>query len=162
MGLGLKQLMVGPPFLRLAVAESLTSGNVQAAIGAESGVSVFFLGGITAYTLEQKVHHLGVDRGLAEACDCVSDEVARQMAIGVCHLFGSDLGVATTGYAEPAPTRGVDVPFAYWGIARVSRGAPATVRTGRLDLPGLARTDVQRAVTHRVIQELSAFVNALR
>jgi len=46
-GTELKDLMLRPPRLTLAVAESLTSGRLQARIGAISGASDFFLGGIT-------------------------------------------------------------------------------------------------------------------
>jgi len=83
------------------VAESLTCGRVQARIGQISGASEFFLGGITTYSLDQKVRHLGVDRAGASAVNSVSAAVAEQMARGVCALFGSELGLATTGYAEP-------------------------------------------------------------
>ena len=99
----LKELMLQPARRTLAVAESLTCGRVQARIGAISGASEFFLGGITAYTLDQKVKHLGVDRAVAAPVNSVAAAVAEQMARGVCALFGSELGLATTGYAEPAP-----------------------------------------------------------
>src|SRR5688572_2412301 len=102
----LKELMGREPRLTLAVAESLTAGQVQARVAAISGASNFFLGGITAYTLEQKAKHLGVDRVAAKRVNGVSAEVAEQMALGVCRLFGADVGVATTGYAEPAPADG--------------------------------------------------------
>ena len=59
--------MLRAPRLTLAVAESLTCGHLQAAIGAISGASEFFRGGLTAYTLAQKVRHLGVDRAAADA-----------------------------------------------------------------------------------------------
>ena len=109
--------MLDVPPLTLAVAESMTCGQVQAAIGAVSGASNFFLGGITAYTLDEKVQHLGVNRTAAKKVNCVSAEVALQMARGACRLFGSDLGMATTGYAEPAPEQGVIEPFAWWALA---------------------------------------------
>ena len=60
----LKDIMLRGPRLTLAVAESLTGGRVQARITAISGASEFFLGGMTAYSLDQKVRHLGVSRGL--------------------------------------------------------------------------------------------------
>ena len=69
--LELKELLLRPPRLTLAVAESVTCGRVQARIGAISGASEFFLGGITAYSLEQKVRHLGVDRAAAVAVNAV-------------------------------------------------------------------------------------------
>jgi len=44
----LKELMLRPPALTLAVAESVTAGHVQARVAAVSGASEFFLGGLTA------------------------------------------------------------------------------------------------------------------
>lgn len=95
----LKALVLRAPRLTLAAAESLTCGRVQACIGAVPGASEFFLGGVTAYSLAKKVKLLGVNRAAAKKVNSVSAEVAEQMARGVCALFGSDLGIATTGYA---------------------------------------------------------------
>ena len=85
----LKDLMLSRPRLTLAVAESVTCGRLQARIGADSGASEYFLGGLTAYSLEQKVRHLGVDRAGAEGVNSVSAGVAEQMARGACALFGA-------------------------------------------------------------------------
>ena len=68
----LRSLLLGPPGLTLAVAESLTGGRLQARVTAESGSSAYFLGGVTAYTIESKVRLLAVDRSEAEASACVS------------------------------------------------------------------------------------------
>ena len=84
--------MIAPPAWTLAVAESLTSGRLQAAIGERSGASDYFLGGLTAYTIDQKVTHLGVDRDEADRTNAVSEKVADEMVLGVCRLFGSDRG----------------------------------------------------------------------
>ena len=66
------------PGVWLAVAESITCGRLQARIGAISGASAFFRGGVTAYTLEGKVRLLGVDRAHAAKVGCVSRRVAGQ------------------------------------------------------------------------------------
>ena len=158
----LKVLMQYEPGLTLAAAESLTCGRVQARVGEISGASEFFLGGITAYSLAQKVRHLGVDGAAAEKVNCVSAEVAEQMARGVCTLFGSDLGVATTGYAEPAPAEGVDHPFAWWAIAHRRRGGLARVRSGRVECPGATRVDAQAFVADAVLAELVAYLREIR
>lgn len=139
----LKGLMLRDPRLTLAVAESLTSGRLQARIGAISGASEFFLGGVTAYTLDEKVRHLGIDRAEARAVNSVSGLVAEQMARGACVLFGADLGVATTGYAEPSPEWSVAEPFAWWGLARRQPGGDFAVASGRVNCPGLSRVDAQ-------------------
>lgn len=153
----LKELMLRPTRRTLAVAESLTCGHVQARIGAISGASEFFLGGVTAYTLDQKVKHLGVDRAGAEKVNCVSAAVAEQMAAGVCRLFGSELGLATTGYAEPSAA--APQPFAFWALAHVS-GGKTTLRSGRVDCPGATRVQVQEKVAAAVVAELVKYLRA--
>src|ERR1035441_51975 len=137
----LKALMLRGPRLTLAVAESLTSGRLQARIGAISGASEFFLGGVTAYSLDEKVRHLGIDRAEACAVNSVSARVAEQMARGACVLFGADLGVATTGYAEPSAEWNVAEPFAWWGLARLQpRGGFAASGIPPLASPGRPST----------------------
>lgn len=166
----LKTRMLARPRLTLAVAESLTCGRVQARVGEISGASEFFLGGITAYSIDQKVRHLGVDRAVARRVNSVSADVAEAMARGVCGLFGSDLGVATTGYAEPAPDDGVADPFAWWAIAHRRRpfggnrmvARYVAVRSGRVECPGAKRTDVQAMVADAVLGELLAYLQEWR
>jgi nicotinamide-nucleotide amidase len=162
LGAELKERMRAKPRLTLAVAESLTCGQVQARVGAISGASDFFLGGITAYTLEQKVRHLGVDRAAARRVNSVSAEIAAQMARGVCELFGSDLGVATTGYAEPSRKDGVPEPFAWWALAHRRRGRFMVVRSGRVECPGESRTDTQTLVAEAALTELVEYLRELR
>ncbi len=159
---GLKELMLRPARRTLAVAESLTCGRVQARIGMISGASEFFLGGITAYSLAQKVRHLGVARAEAEAVNCVSAAVAEQMARGVCALFGSELGVATTGYAEPSADWNVAEPFAWWAVAHRQGDGTFVVRSGRVNCPGAARTEVQENVADAAVEALVAWLQELR
>ena len=159
----LKALMLAEPRRTLATAESLTCGRVQARIGEISGASNYFLGGITAYSLDEKVRHLGVDRAAARRVNSVSADVAGQMARGACGLFGSDLAVATTGYAEPSPADGAPDPFAWWALAhRGARGRFVTVRSGRVECPGANRVDAQAFVAEAVLVELVAYLRALR
>lgn len=160
----LKARMLREPRRTLAVAESLTAGHVQARVAAVSGASNFFLGGVTAYTLEQKVKLLGVDRTHATEVNCVSARVATEMATGACELFGADVGTATTGYAEPSPADAIATPFAWWAIAlRVrgtGRGAEGKflTRYGRVECPGAKRTEVQAIVAEAVLAELVAWL----
>jgi nicotinamide-nucleotide amidase len=154
----LKALMLRAPRLTLAVAESLTTGRLQARIGAISGASEFFLGGVTAYALDQKVRHLGVDRAEAEAANSVSSRIAEQMARGACVLFGADVAVATTGYAEASPQWKVEVPFAWWGLARRRPGGDFDVLSGRVDCPGLSRVDVQERVASAALDALAGWL----
>jgi nicotinamide-nucleotide amidase len=140
----------------IAVAESLTIGHVQALIGSVSGASKVFSGGITAYTLEQKVRHLGVDRSHAQTVNSVSERVAVEMARGVRRLFGASVGLATTGYAEPAPGEQVEAPFAYVAANVHGRAWAWCIEGG-----GGGRTDVQVRVAVRAVQNLVAAMRAL-
>jgi nicotinamide-nucleotide amidase len=131
------------PRLTLAVAESMTGGRVQALVTAVSGASEYFAGGVTAYAREQKVALLGVDDAHAAAVNCVSERVAGEMAVGVCRLFKASVGVATTGYAEPAPAGGVPVPFVWLAVARSAGGELAVVARRRVEFPGATRAGAQ-------------------
>lgn len=154
--------MLAEPALTVAAAESLTCGRVQARIGEVSGASNYFLGGITAYTLAQKVKHLGVDRAAAKRVNAVSAAVAEQMARGVCRFFGSDLGVATTGYAEVSPGDKVATPYAWWAIAHRQRGKFLRTCSGRVECPGATRIETQAMVADAVLTELVAYLQRWR
>jgi len=154
----LKGLMLAGPRHTLAVAESLTAGQIQARVASVSGASEYFLGGVTAYSLDQKVTLLGVDRARAKRVNCVSADVAEQMARGACALFGSDVGVATTGYAEPSPAEQVVVPFAWWAVAVRQRGGKFSMRHGRVECPGEPRVEVQAIVAEAALAELVNFL----
>jgi nicotinamide-nucleotide amidase len=158
----LKELMLRPTRLTLGVAESMTCGWIQARIGALPGASEFFLGGLTAYELDQKVRHLGVDPILATSVNAVSAEVAEQMALGACAFFKSELSLATTGYAEPSAEQGVREPFAFWALSTVLQGGPAVVKRGRIDCGGSSRVQAQQHVADTVLSELVKFLIAFR
>ncbi|HVW20115.1 MAG TPA: CinA family protein [Opitutaceae bacterium] len=160
-GAELKALLLRRPRLRLAVAESLTCGRLQAAIGRTPGASEFFRGGVTAYDLDGKARLLGVPRAAAARVNCVSAAVAAEMARGACRLLRADLGVATTGYAEPAPKLGVRHPFAWIAVAR-RKGRGFEVRTGRVECPGRSRVAVQEAVAAAAYGALLALLRELR
>ncbi|HEY8993458.1 MAG TPA: CinA family protein [Lacunisphaera sp.] len=157
----LKQLILRRPALTLAVAESLTAGQVQARIASVSGSSEYFLGGVTAYSLEQKVKLLGVHRAHARSVDCVSQRVAVEMAAGVAKLFGADLAVATTGYAEPAPKKKVRTPHAWWALCHRQRGA-VVMLSGLIEVPGADRVTVQARVAEAVLVELVRYLREAR
>jgi len=156
----LKDRLLRAPRLTLAVAESVTCGRVQARVGEISGASDFFLGGLTAYTLTEKVRHLGVEGAAAAAVNGVSAEIAAQMARGAAALFGSDVAVATTGYAE-TDARARE-PLAYWALAWRGPANAWGIRTGKIVCPGAARVAAQTLMAEAVLAELLAHLRATR
>ncbi len=161
-GIELKELLLRRPRLTLAVAESLTCGHLQAQIGATPGASEYFLGGITAYTLEQKVRHLGVNRLHAARVNCVSQRVAVEMAQGAGTLFGADLALATTGYAQINLADAVTVPLAWWALCHRRRGGRMQVISEFVTVPGAKRVAVQERVAAVALRALVAYLREVR
>lgn len=87
--------------LTISVAESCTGGSIQDKLTNVPGSSEYFMGGITVYSNESKVKYVGVKESSLRRFGAVSDEVAREMAIGTRLSFKTDLALATTGIAGP-------------------------------------------------------------
>jgi nicotinamide-nucleotide amidase len=92
----------------VATAESLTSGQVAAALGAAPDASSWFRGGVVAYSSDVKRSVLGVPDG-----PVVSEAAARSMATGVARLLGADLAVSVTGAGGPEGQDGQE-PGTVW------------------------------------------------
>lgn len=157
----LKKLLAQKARLKLAAAESLTGGHVQALITSVSGASDYFVGGITAYTLDEKVRQLGVTRAHAKKVNCVSQQVAVEMAMGACQLFDVDLAVATTGYAEPSREHGIKHPMAWWALVHVKRGGKVAAVSGTVELIGASRVEAQQKIAESVVGMLVAYLESL-
>lgn len=120
----------------VAVAESVTSGHLQAALSLADYAQDFYQGGMTVYNVGQKFKHLGVEPIHARAHNAVSKQVAEQMALGITRYFSSHWGVGVCGYAAPVPELDVKVPYAFFAIAssdavKVSRKIVTEARSGR-------------------------------
>ena len=100
----------------LAVAESVTSGLLQAAFSNADGASFFYQGGITAYNIGQKCRHLLIEPLHALECNCVSEKIAQQLSKNVCGMFVSDYGIGITGYAATIPEKDINELFSYYSI----------------------------------------------
>lgn len=87
--------------LTLAVAESCTGGLLSKRITDVPGCSDYYLGGVCSYANEVKMRVLGVKKETLDTVGAVSPEVAEQMAEGVAHALGADVGVGITGIAGP-------------------------------------------------------------
>lgn len=159
---GLKELLRDFPNLKLAVAESVTCGRLQARIGTVPGASTFFLGGITCYALDQKVRHLGVDREAAQRVNSVSQEVAEQMAQGACRLFGATIALGITGYAEPAPELQIAYPRAFWALAHDLGDGRMAIQGSFVECPGASRVTAQDTMAAVALGGLMQYLVALK
>lgn len=85
----------------LATAESCTGGHIAHRITTVAGSSAYFKGSVIAYSNEIKSGLLGVDEQVINRDGAVSEEVVRQMAIGVADRLTADYVIATSGIAGP-------------------------------------------------------------
>ncbi len=141
----------------VAVAESVTSGHLQAAFSQAEDAMLFFQGGITAYNLGQKTRHLSVNPIHALQCNCVSPTVAGQMALGAISLFASDWGVSVTGYAAPYPPLNITIPHIYYSFA--FRGK--IIRTDYTSITGKNPLQTQIAFTNYILSQFAAVLKEM-
>ena len=88
--------------LYISSAESCTGGLFSSEIVSVSGASDILSSSFVTYSEKAQEDILGVRAETIEKYGVVSENVAIEMAKGVCRISGADIGVAVTGYAGPA------------------------------------------------------------
>lgn len=112
--------------LTVATSESLTCGTVAKTLGAGPSASDWFRGAIVAYQEPVKFEVLGVPEG-----PVVTEECARQMALGAQRLLGADVVVSATGVGGPDPSEGKPA-----GTVILAVAGPEGVTVRELSLDG--------------------------
>ncbi len=87
--------------LTIACAESCTGGLLTSRLTDVAGSSAYVLGSVVSYSNEVKISHLGVKPDTLARVGAVSEETAREMALGIRERIGTDIGVGITGIAGP-------------------------------------------------------------
>jgi nicotinamide-nucleotide amidase len=137
----------------IAVAESVTSGFLQLALGSIEEASNFFQGGFTVYNVGQKYKHLNVEPIHALAVNSVSPQVSAQMALSVQESFCSDWGIGITGYATPVPESDNKL-FAHYAISYKNK----VEAKGKIAAKKADPIDIQLYYTEVVLKKLAALL----
>src|SRR5215470_11802204 len=87
--------------LMLATAESCTGGWVGQAVTSVSGSSEWFDRGFVTYSDDAKREMLGVLAGTLKRFGAVSEETAREMALGALAHSRAQVALSITGVAGP-------------------------------------------------------------
>lgn len=99
----------------LAVAESLTGGEICSRLTSVAGISENFYEGVVCYNRGSKMNRLRVPKALLGAYGAVSRETAYAMVRGLLEP-PVNIGLATTGLAGPAGDEGKPVGLVYIGV----------------------------------------------
>jgi len=118
--------------LKLASAESCTGGMLGGLITSVPGSSVFYVGGVVAYSDAIKKNWLGVEDRTLALHGAVSAEAAIAMARGARERARADLALAITGVAGP----GGGSPGKPVGLVHIALATASGETERRLDIPG--------------------------
>lgn len=87
--------------LSVSTAESCTGGFIAHLITSIAGSSEYYKGSVIAYSNETKENLLGVSTQNLIDHGAVSEQVVKDMALGVKNKLGTDYSIATSGIAGP-------------------------------------------------------------
>ena len=111
----------------LALAESCTGGMVSQAITSIAGSSVWFDRGFVTYSNAAKIDMLDVSAQTLERFGSVSEEVAKEMALGALKNSRAQIAGSITGIAGPdGGTADKPVGTVCFGIAQASQCITST------------------------------------
>lgn len=157
-------LPLADELLRLAVAagatvttaESCTGGMVAAAITDVAGSSSVFERGFVTYSNQAKVEMLGVSPATLEAHGAVSEEIAREMALGALAAAQADVAVSISGIAGPGGSE-----FKPEGRVCFSLATAQDVQTTTIEFGALGRANVRVAARDEALTLLVAALSKL-
>lgn len=138
--------------LTIATAESCTGGLVAGALTDIPGSSDVVDRGFVTYSNAAKREMLGVRAATLEARGAVSEEVAREMALGALAHSPADLAVATTGIAGPGGSGFKPEGRVCFAIAR--KGGDCRAET--VEFGAIGRAEVRAASVHHALGLLLA------
>jgi nicotinamide-nucleotide amidase len=130
----------------LATAESCTGGLIASRVTDISGASAVFTHGFVTYSNEAKHQLIGVQEETLRRHGAVSEEVAREMALGAQRVSGANFAISVTGIAGPTGgTEEKPVGTVCFGIA-----TPTGVETF-LECHPRSRADFKQQSSHRAL-----------
>lgn len=132
--------------IKISVCESLTGGLLASKIVEIPGSSSVFSLGIVTYSNEMKEKFLNVKRETIELYDVVSEEVVKEMVLGLEKQVESDVYISTSGYAGPT---GLNV-----GKVCFSIKIRDVIKTFTIKLENLNRNEIREETVNIIFKEL--------
>lgn len=132
---------------QLVTAESCTGGWVAQVVTAVAGSSAWFERGFVTYSNSAKQELVGVRTETLARHGAVSEETAREMALGALARSKADVAVAVTGVAGPSggsPEKPVGTVCFAWADRRGARSSETRQFSG--DRESVRRQSVVHAL----------------
>lgn len=142
--------------IKFGLAESATGGFCSNLITNVPGASQTFIGSIVCYSEEIKMNLLGVKAETLKNHTVYSEEVAREMALGLAKSFKLDIALAITGLAGPAG----GTPQTPVGTVFIATAVHGQVKVTRHQFKGdrdLLKVRFTQAALHALLEEMELF-----
>lgn len=134
--------------MTVAFCESCTGGLVSSRFTSIPGASQVFERGIVTYSNNSKIEELSVNESTLKTYGAVSEETAREMAIGLLNKCNVDMALSITGIAGPTGgTKDKPVGLVYIGLASKDKSyVIKNIFTGN-------RQDIQNKAANKIFVE---------
>lgn len=144
--------------LKISLAESCTGGLICSFITNIDGASNFFEQGFVTYSDESKIRLLGVNKETMEKYGAVSEQVAKEMAIGLVGNW-ADVALATTGIVGPTGgTKDNPIGTVYIGMAYKKDPEHVDCRVIKYHSDAADRVERKRDMAQRAFLHLCKFL----
>ena len=140
----------------ISFAESCTAGLCAARLVNVANASRVFDASFVTYANEAKIKYLGVSADTIAKYGVVSEEVAREMAVGVARVNGAEIGVGVSGIAGPSG----GTPRKPIGMVCFGFSTPDGVVTATKQFGDLGRQAVRAAACDFVFETLVTLLKA--
>lgn len=140
---------------KISLAESCTGGLISKILTDVSGSSSYISLNLVTYSDEAKIKMLNVKKETLKKFGAVSEETAKEMALGIKNLSGSDYGLGITGIA--GPTGGTDekpVGLVYIGITDGLKTEAYKI----VSPPKLLREEIRMRAAKKALHLLKEFI----
>ena len=118
--------------MKVACAESCTGGLLGSSFTSLPGSTDYFERGFIVYSNQAKVEQLGVEAQTIEQYGAVSEQTAKEMALGALRFSNADISISITGIAGPGGgSEEKPVGLVYIGLAHEKN-----IRVEKLNLFG--------------------------
>ena len=138
--------IAAPKGLIIATAESCTGGLIAGAITDIAGSSQIFERGFVTYSNQAKQEMLGVKAETLAEYGAVSEQAAREMALGALKRSQAHIAVSVTGIAGPGGSDHKPEGRVCFGIASRDSVETETVDFGALGRDAVRQSTVEHAL----------------